>query len=121
MTTTTLEPERLQAYRTAERPDLELWVRTRKDGPLVDFSAGYTFVFKLGSPGAAAVLTKTTGITGAAGAGTELDGVPNVTISFTADELVLAAGIYRWQLRATTAGTLDRVYGGWFEVLDIIT
>jgi hypothetical protein len=106
--------------RTAERPDLKLWIED-DDGALIDFSSGYTFAFKLGHLGAAAVFTKTTGITGAAGSGTAPSGTPNVTITFSAAELdSVTAGKLKWQLRATTGG-LDRVYQGDFVIRDVIT
>jgi hypothetical protein len=104
----------LHYYRTAERPDLRLWLLD-DDGDLVDMT-GHTFSFKLGNPGSAATFTKTTGITGAAGSDTE----PNVTITFTAAELDgLAAGVTTWQLRATSGG-LDRVYQGQLALHDVI-
>lgn len=107
-------------YRTSERPDIKFWLLD-DDGTLVNFASGYTFAFKLGSPGSAATFTKTTGITGAAGSGTESSGTPNVTISFTAAELdALTAGPYSWQLRATTS-SLDRIYQGQFTLNDVIT
>lgn len=110
----------ISCYRTAERPDVQLWL-LNDAGTLVDFSTGYTFAFKLGNPGSVAAFTKTTGITGAAGAGSEPTGTPNVTVSFTAAELdSLTPGAYGWQLRATT-GSLDRVYQGMFTLLDVIT
>lgn len=109
----------LAYYRTADRPDIRLWLLD-DDGTLVDFSSGYTFAFKIGIRGQAADLSKTTGITGAAGAGTEPTGTPNATISFDAGELdALTAGRYYWQLRATTGG-LDRVYQGVLEISDVI-
>lgn len=110
----------LTYYRTAERPALELWLLDGNDA-LIDFTTGHTFEFKLGSEGSAAAFTKSTGITGAAGSGGELGGTPNVTITFSPDELVLAAGTYLWQLRASAPGSLDRVYQGWFYLLDVIT
>ena len=107
-------------YRTAERPDIKLWL-LGDDGALIDFSSGYTFAFKLGDPGSAAALTKSTGITGAAGSGSESSGTPNITIAFTTGELdSLTAKPYAWQLRATTGG-LDRIYQGSFTLKDVIT
>ena len=107
-------------YRTAERPDIKLWLED-DDGTLINFASGYTFAFKLGSPGSAATFTKSTGITGAAGAGTEPTGTPNVTLTFTAAELdSLTAGLTTWQLRATNS-SLDRVYQGTFQLRDVIT
>jgi phosphoglycolate phosphatase-like HAD superfamily hydrolase len=110
----------LRYYRTAERPDIKLWL-TDSNGTLVDLSTGYTFAFKLGNPGAAADFTKTTGITGAAGAGVDPSGTPNITHTFTAAELDgVTAGAYLWQIRATTGG-LDRYFQGPFHLHDVIT
>lgn len=110
----------LHYYRTAERPDIKLWLLD-DDGSLVDLSTGFTFTFKLGNPGSAATFTKTTGITGAAGSGTESSGTPNLTITFSAGELDnLTAGVSAWQIRATTGG-LDRIYRGQFTLHDVIT
>ena len=76
----------LTYFRTAERPDLQFWLLD-DDGALINFSTGYTFAWRLGVPGAAASFEKTTGITGAAGAGAEPAGTPNILLTFTADEL----------------------------------
>lgn len=109
----------LTYHRTAERPDIRFWLED-EDGDLIDLT-GYTFAFKLGTPGSAATFTKTTGITGAVGSGTEPDGTPNVTMTFSAAELDgLTPGASTWQLRATTGG-LDRIYQGQFNLLDVIT
>lgn len=105
----------LHYYRTAERPDIRLWLLD-DDGALINMASGYTFAFKLGRPGVTATFTKTTGITGAAGSGTESSGTPNVTISFTAGELdALTAGTMTWQLKATSS-SLDRIYQGQFTL-----
>lgn len=79
----------------AELPDLTFEWRD-STGALIDFSSGYTFVLKLGTPGQAAVLTKSTGITGAATN-------PNVTVVWaTSGELnTLTPGVYTLQLIAT--------------------
>ena len=65
-------------------------------GTLINYSTGYTFELKVGTPGDAALLTKSTGITGAS---TD----PNVTLAWaTSGELnTLAVGIYSAQLKAT--------------------
>lgn len=79
----------------AELPDLTIeWKDTA--GNLIDFSSGYTFVLKLGVPGAAATLSKSTGITGAATS-------PNVTVAWaTSGELnTIATGFYHAHLNAT--------------------
>lgn len=67
-------------------------------GSIIDFSSGYTFTLKVGIPGSAALLTKTTGIAGAAAA-------PNVTITWaTSGELnTLTPGTYTCQLTATAS------------------
>ena len=106
-------------FKSAERPALKLWLLD-DDGTLIDFSTGYTFVWKIGRLGAAALLTKSSGITGAVGAGVEPTGTPNVQVTWTAGELNLTAGIYEWQLTCTTAA-LDRVFGGRIQILDTIT
>jgi hypothetical protein len=97
----------LRYVKTAERPEAVL---TLPDG--VDVTAGYTFTLKIGTPGQAALLTKTTNITGGDG---------QVTIVWTAGELgAVAAGTYGLQLTATTGG-LDRVYEGSIAIGDAIT
>lgn len=106
-------------HKTAERPAAELWIKD-DDGTLINFLSGYTFSFKIGTPGSAALLTKTTGIAGAAGSGSEPDGTPNVTITWSAGELALTPGIYAWELTATTS-SLDRVFDGKFVIDDVIT
>ena len=108
-------------YQSAERPALQLWLFD-EDGALIDFSTGYSFTFKLGSPGAAAVLTKTSGITGAAGSGTERGGgTPNVTITFAAGELAaLTAKSYTGQVTATISGQ-DRVFQFGFRLAKVIS
>lgn len=111
--------ELLRYHRTAERPVAKLWLLD-DDGSLIDFSTGYTFVFKAGRPGATAILTKSSNITGAAGAGTEPTGTPNITITWTAGDLDLTPGSYGWWLTATTGG-LDRVFTGPFQIQDVPT
>ncbi len=111
---------RVVYYTTAERPTLKLWLLD-DDGTLIDFSAGgYTFVLKIGSPGQTALLTKSSGITGAVGAGTEPTGTPNVVVTWTAGELAIASGAYSAQLTATIT-SLDRVFVFGFEIRDTIT
>lgn len=88
----------------ADLPDLTFEWRDR-NGTLIDFSTGHTFVLKLGTPGAAATLTKSTGITGAAT-------VPNVTVAWaTSGELnTLTPGVYTLDLIATrTSDSKQRV------------
>lgn len=106
-------------HKGAERPSLSLWL-VDDDGSLIDFSTGYTFSFKIGIVGSAATVTKTSGITGAAGAGTAPTGTPNVTVAWAADELNIAARRYTWQLTATTS-SLDRIFSGTFYIVGIVT
>ncbi len=105
--------------RGAERPALEIWW-VDDDGGLIDFSTGYTFELKLGTPGSTAILTKTTGITGAAGAGVEPTGTPNITVAWAAGELDITPGGYVLQLVATTGG-LDRIRLEPFEIAKTVT
>jgi hypothetical protein len=79
----------------ADLPDLTFAWRD-SSGTLIDFSSGYTFVLKVGTPGSAADVTKSTSITGAATS-------PNVTVAWaTSAELnTLAVGVYTLQLIAT--------------------
>lgn len=103
---------------SAERPDAHLWVFD-DDGTLIDFSSG-TFSLKIGNLGSTALLTKSTGITGAAGSGTEPDGVPNIVIVWDAGELALTPGSYTGQLTWTVSGK-DRVFKVSFEITDVVT
>lgn len=79
----------------AELPDLTI-VWNDNAGVLIPFATGWTFELKLGQPGAAAALTKTTGITGA-------DTSPNVTIiwSAAAELNTITPTAYTAQLTAT--------------------
>jgi len=110
---------RVSYHSTADRPALELWLLD-DDDTLIDFSSGYTFSFKIGTPGTAALLTTTTGVTGAAGAGTEPTGTPNIVVTWTAGQLALAVGTYTGQLTATTSG-LDRLFQFPFAITDVVT
>jgi len=105
-------------HRGAERPTLRMWLFD-DSGALIDFSSGYSFSLKIGTPGVAAVLTKTSGITGAAGSGTAPGGVPNLVVAWAADELDIAVNTYEWQLTATVGG-LDRKFSGPFRILDVV-
>ena len=97
----------LTYHSSAERPEA---VITLPDA--LDVSTGYTFSLKIGHNGSAALLTKTTGLTGGDG---------SVTVAWAAGELAaLDPGRYTVQLTATT-GTLDRVYQGTIRILDVIS
>jgi hypothetical protein len=87
------------------------------DGNVIDFSSGHTFVLKAGTPGTAADMTKSTGITGAATS-------PNITIAWaTSNELnTLAAGVYSLHLVATrVVDSKQRVLEGSLTVKPAIT
>jgi hypothetical protein len=86
----------------AELPDVAITWTDAETG-LIDFSTGWTFSARIGTPGATALLTKTLGITGAAIA-------PNVMIAWAADELdALAPGSYTVDVQARhTATNKDR-------------
>ena len=109
---------RVTYVKTADRPALQIWWFD-DDGALIDFSSGYTFSLKVGSRGMAASLVKTSNIVGAAGAGVEPTGTPNVVVTWAAGELALAAGGYLAQLTATTS-SLDRVIEFDLTILDAI-
>lgn len=105
---------------TADRPAAEMWLHD-DDGNLIDFSSGsYSYSFKIGLPGSAALLTKTTNIAGAVGAGVEPTGTPNIVVTWAAGDLALTPGVYVWQLTATISG-LDRVFSGMFTIDDVVT
>ena len=104
-------------HRHSERPAAKMWLFD-DDGTLIDMS-GYTFRFRIGNPGSAALLSKTSNITGSVGSGIEPTGSANVTITWAAGDLDIEPGVYSWQLTATTS-SLDRVFEGVFQVLEEI-
>lgn len=67
-----------------------------ENGDLLDLSSG-TFQLELINAAGTAVVTKTTGITGAATS-------PNVTAAWATDELDIATGEYTVRLRHTDSG-----------------
>lgn len=95
----------LTYHSSAERPEA---VITLSDG--VDVTSGYEFTLRVGHPGQAAALEKTSGITGGDG---------TVTVTWSAGELDLTPADYTLQLTATTGG-LDRVYHGKIRILEVI-
>ena len=86
----------------AEDPGPGIWWLSRA-GTLIDFSSGYTWSAKI-TDGTTTLLTKTSGITGAAGSGTNPTGSPNVAIDWSADELNIAPGEYTLELTPTVGG-----------------
>ena len=109
---------RLLYKKTADRPAASGWI-VDDDGTLIDLSSA-TFSLKIGLPGSAALLTKTTNIAGAAGSGTEPDGTPNIVITWAAGDLNLTPGTYVWEL-TVTENSLDRVFFGDIRIVDVIT
>lgn len=105
---------RLVYVDAAERPGLALWWLD-STGALVDFSSS-TFSLKIGSRGATAALTKTSGIVGATGDGVSPTGLPNVEVTFDAGDLDITAGTYLAQLVADN----ERVAEFTLTILDAI-
>lgn len=103
----------------AEKPDAKFWLYDDDGTPLDLSDVGYTFTFKIGKLGQAAVLTKTTGITGAAQTGEEPTGVPAVTIVWAVDDLKLSSGSWKWELIIRNT-VKDRFFFGDFDILRII-
>jgi hypothetical protein len=89
----------------SELPNIEFtW--NDSDGALRDFSAGWDFVVRVGTPGAEALIEKTEGITGD-------DVVPNVLIEWDADELdILPLGNYSVEVEATLISTGQSIIQG---------
>lgn len=83
------------------------------DGTLYDFSVGWTFTARVGVPGAAALLQKTTGFTGTATA-------PNLTFAWVSGDLdTIPTGTYHLDIKARlTTGTLDVTRTWLFQILD---
>jgi hypothetical protein len=86
----------------AELPDVAITWSDQETG-LLDFSTGWTFSLKIGTPGQTAALTKSTGMTGSATA-------PNLIIAWAPAELdPLAPGTYTCDVEARhTASGKDR-------------
>lgn len=91
-----------QYVRNAELPTLKFWWRDVA-GNLIDFT-GFTWNLTLFIPGTAAVLTKTTNIAGAPGAGVEPTGTANVVVTWVAGDLNLAPAVYALVLAGTSGG-----------------
>jgi len=104
----------------AEDPNLEIWW-TDDAGDLIDFSSGYTWSLKIGPHGGAALITKTTGIVGAAGAGTAPTGTPNVVVTWAAGELNITPGRYRLELTPTLTSRQRDPYVTSIEIRAVLT
>jgi|GEM_PF-3285138 len=105
---------------SAEDPNLEIWWFDDA-GDLIDFSSGYTWSLKIGPTNGTALITKTTGITGAAGAGTAPTGTPNVVVVWAAGELDIAVGRYRLELTPTVGGRQRDAYATMIEIRAVLT
>jgi len=93
----------IEYYEGAEYPNVEVtWLDS--DGAVINFSSGWTFTVRIGQAGQAAIVTKTTGITGGAVA-------PNLVVSWSADELdTLTPDTYAMDVIAReTATNKDRI------------
>lgn len=106
-----LTPERTRFI--GDEDALEIWWYV--NGALVDFTSGFTFSAKLAGVGTpqTIVFTKTTGFTGAAGAGSENSGTPNLSVAWsTTGELnaVTAAGRYTLEITATAGDGSESTY-----------
>jgi hypothetical protein len=106
-------PEYVQG---ADLPDLALtWLDD--EGDVIDFATGYTFQLKLGVPGSAASVTKTSGMTGASTA-------PNLTVAWadSAELNTLDPGVYTLQVKATrTSDSKHRFLRGKLRVVAAIS
>lgn len=109
---TAVVPAALTWHRTAATPPGQLWWTDDLD-TLIDFTGVTQWELLIARElGDEAVLTKTTGITGAAGTGTPTDptGTPNVTITLAAGELEpLGTGDYYATLTARPGTPSARV------------
>lgn len=97
----------LRYHAGAEVPSARLWL-TDDMGDLVDLTALdlTALIVRHGRT----VETKTSGLVGAAGDGTEPSGDPNLTITWDAGELAVPAGNYDLRIEARTGSSLDYVW-----------
>jgi hypothetical protein len=102
-------------HKGAELPDAQITWRDSA-GAIINFSSGYTFTVKIGNAGQTALLTKTTGITGAA---TE----PNITVAWAVNDLNgLTPDTYEMDIIANfTATSKDRIQSAQITILDVVT
>ena len=111
---------RLRWAANAEDPNLEIWWFDDA-GDLIDFSTGYTWSLNVGTLGGTTLITKTTGVTGAVGAGTDPDGTPNVVVQWSAGELAVTPGLYRIELTPTLAGRQRDPFVSQIEIMAVLT
>lgn len=93
-------------------------------GQLIDLSSGYTFELKVYDGDGAALFTKTTGITGAAGSLTTVPPTPNLAVAWaTSNELssIATPGTYPFRVVATrTSGGKTRTFRGTIKLLPTV-
>ena len=101
-------------YKGAELPDAEItWLDSVNN--VINFSTGYTFTIKIGNPGQNALLTKTSGITGASTA-------PNIVIAWAVNDLNIASGTYTMDIIANlTATNKDRIQSTPITINNVVT
>lgn len=111
---------RLQWYRNAELPQLQVWWRD-DSGDLIDFSSGVSdWELRIGDAGGYAMLVKTSGIAGAVGSGTETNGTPNVIVDWFPGELDIVPDVYTLQIVAHYSGFSDRVMTAPLRILPVV-
>lgn len=89
------------------------------NGTLISFASGYTFVAKIYDQTGTALVTKSSGITGAAGDDTTTPRTPNVTVAWAAVELDITPGTYPLFITATrTADSKTRTFRTTITILD---
>lgn len=104
-------------HRGAELPALAVWWLDSQ-GTLIDFT-GAAFEVRIGQLGCPALLVKTSGVTGGAGAGAEPTGTPNVLITWQPDDLDIEPDAYIVTIVATV-GASDRVMQTTLRILDVV-
>jgi hypothetical protein len=106
--------EVIRRTKGSELPDIGLTWYQQDGTTLYDFSSGWTFAVRIGSPGLSALVTPS-----AVGAAT----APNITITFAADALnTIPAGSYHLDVTPRfTALTKDLDTRTWlFQVLEAV-
>jgi hypothetical protein len=89
--------EIIRRTKGAELPDIGITWYQQDGVTLYNFSSGWTFTVRIGTPGVAALITPT-----AVGAAT----APNITISFAVDALnTIPAGTYHLDVTPRFTGT----------------
>jgi hypothetical protein len=90
-------------------PDLQFTWNDADNLP-IDFTTDWSFIMKIGQPPNPAAITKTSGFVGTSG----LDGTPNLTVSWSTNELSrLKPGRWYFQITATYGPTTQqRIFNG---------